>query len=868
MTPSAVSPRSFASFRDCHAGGTIVVCGCGSSLNELEQPERFVTIGVNDVGRKFDPDYLVVVDPKDRFKDDRFHYVETSRAKHVFTQLGDLGVRPDQRVVFRLGRKGGTDFADPDILHYSVVTPYVALCLAAHMGARRIGMIGVDFTDDHFFGKTGRHAWSAHLTSIEEDFARLYSSLRARAVAVFNLSRASRVSVFPKMDLAVFAGLPPVEAASRQTPLRIVSYATTPVVGVPSILARCINARTVHAARSAWRGGDYATGATHDGDLDWVSAPDRVAAEIDAADLVILHNGKLDPRHRAAVADKAVLTLAHNYMSNVDQGFVRQGFPGLVVGQYAATLPEFADWSVVPNPVPLWERAFAPESKNAELTICYTPADKHEIYPAGHPLYWHGKGYTATMAVLDRLSARFPLRIEAIRDRHLPHGDILAMKRRAHIVIDECVTGSYHRNSLEGLACGCVVVNGVGLLPGVAEILGRCGGEASSPFVFADLDSLETCLTGLIEQGRAALAAQGRRGRAWMERYWRFDAQWDRFWRPAAERAIAQAQAQARRKPIVLRRAPLLSTVPGVSVVIPSLNEGDLLRHTVQAIAASLPKDGEIIVVDDGSSDGSADFLSTPMDQVTLLRPQHRLGSAGARNFGAAHASGRILAFSDAHVAPQRDWATKLLVPLENPDVGAVMPAMRSLRYPEDYGPDGGESAQTRGYGMRWTDAGLGVAWLGRQRSGPYPVPLLGAAFLAMRRNLFAAVGGFDPGLEIWGAEDAELSLRLWTLGFECLVVPGVEAAHKFRSAHPYRVPWESVLYNKLRLASIHFSPARAGRVIDRLSANAAYPAASDKLAASDAAALGERLRSSRRYDDDWFFARFKAELTPELAVG
>ena len=72
------------------------------------------------------------------------------------------------------------------------------------------------------------------------------------------------------------------------------------------------------------------------------------------------------------------------------------------------------------------------------------------------------------------------------------HAESLAMKRRAHIVIDECVTGSYHRNSLEGLAAGCVVVNGVGLLPGVEEVLRRCAPEAHAlPFVFSTLDSLE-----------------------------------------------------------------------------------------------------------------------------------------------------------------------------------------------------------------------------------------------------------------------------------------------------------------------------------------------------------------------------------------
>src|SRR5271166_1394013 len=150
-SPLAPAPATLRSFRDAHLGASIVVCGCGSSLNALTQAGRFTTIGVNDVGRLFQPDYLVVVDPPERFKGDRFDYVRSSRARYLFTQLADLDVSHPDVVRFALGTKDGTDFSNPDVLHYSVVTPYVALCLAIHMGAANIGLIGVDFTDGHFF---------------------------------------------------------------------------------------------------------------------------------------------------------------------------------------------------------------------------------------------------------------------------------------------------------------------------------------------------------------------------------------------------------------------------------------------------------------------------------------------------------------------------------------------------------------------------------------------------------------------------------------------------------------------------------------------------------------------------------------------
>src|SRR6185295_7300773 len=114
---------------------------------------------------KFQPNYLVVVNPRDQFSGDRFTFVENSEADYLFTQL-DLGLARENRenvVTFNLGTNGGTDLSDPSVLHYTQNSPYVALCLAVHMGASRIGLIGVDFTEDHFFAKTGTHLLAAQL---------------------------------------------------------------------------------------------------------------------------------------------------------------------------------------------------------------------------------------------------------------------------------------------------------------------------------------------------------------------------------------------------------------------------------------------------------------------------------------------------------------------------------------------------------------------------------------------------------------------------------------------------------------------------------------------------------------------------------
>ncbi len=294
-----------------------------------------------------------------------------------------------------------------------------------------------------------------------------------------------------------------------------------------------------------------------------------------------------------------------------------------------------------------------------------------------------------------------------------------------------------------------------------------------------------------------------------------------------------------------------------LSVVVISLNEGESLRRTVDNLRDTLPSESEIIVVDDSSTDGSSGFLDDGYTGVTLLRPAGRLGVAGARNFGASHAQGDILVFSDAHVLAPPGWTGPLLEVLARPEVGAVAPAISAMRP---------AAVECTGYGQKWHDASLAVGWLGQQGSAPYPVPLLCGCFLALRRAVFTEIGGFDSGMVLWGAEDSELSIRLWTLGYECWVVPEVDVQHAFRARFPYEVKWEPVLHNRFRLASIHFGPRRLLRVVERLKQYDEFAAASVRLLSGDLAARSSQLRPLRRYNDDWFFSKFPSELRSELS--
>jgi len=532
--------KTLASFRNIHSCEKIVVCGCGVSLNQFKNPGGFVTIGVNDVGRLFQPTYLVVCNWERDFKADRWDFILNSRARYVFTQLPKLEIPHMNLIKLRHGLRNGTDFSDPNVLHYTNTSIYMALCLAVHMGSRLIGIIGVDYTPDHFFGRTGLYT-GGKAEIVDQEFMRLGQAVLASGAKIFNLSTVSLLKAFPKMPLKEFAAMPlfPLQR-ERDPPLRIVSYSVTPVAGVAATLSRCINARTHHYSRCVWASGKYVNGIVHRGDIEWPESPAASEAELRTADIVIVHNGKTDSRHLPLFANKPVLTMAHNYISNVDQRFLQQGFLGVVVGQYQATLPEFASWPIVPLPVPIWEEEYQPLRKDQDVvTICYAPSSKEGTSPRGKSHFWHLKGYEATMRILDKLAERYSLRLEVIRERHVSHSEAMSMKRRSHIVIDECVTGSYHTSSLEGLAAGCVVINGVGQLPGVPEMIRECTRRAAwNPFVFANLNTLENVLSSLIRRGPEELDELGSSNRQWIERYWDFARQWEYFWMPVIERTM------------------------------------------------------------------------------------------------------------------------------------------------------------------------------------------------------------------------------------------------------------------------------------------------------------------------------------------
>lgn len=306
----------------------------------------------------------------------------------------------------------------------------------------------------------------------------------------------------------------------------------------------------------------------------------------------------------------------------------------------------------------------------------------------------------------------------------------------------------------------------------------------------------------------------------------------------------------------------------GISVIVVARNEAANLLRTVTGLLETLPRDSEIVIVDDDAPNGDAPDGGArdvdardadPRDAGTGLLhglkgnlrvlKGARLGVTKARNLGAENAAGEVLIFADAHIDVPAGWWAPLVELLEEPAVGAAAPAITVMGSPE-----------IKGYGLTLQGQDLSTRWLRRAAGSRQEAAILPGCCVAMRRETFRRTGGFDAGMSEWGMSDVELSIRMWLLGLELWVTPDVEVAHLFRREHPYPVAWSSVLHNKLRTALVHFNPRRTRLVMDALKGHGEFSAGMMLALESGWKARREGLAGLRVRDDDWFFERFAPE--------
>lgn len=212
------------------------------------------------------------------------------------------------------------------------------------------------------------------------------------------------------------------------------------------------------------------------------------------------------------------------------------------------------------------------------------------------------------------------------------------------------------------------------------------------------------------------------------------------------------------------------------SIIVVAYNSRSYLPACLDAVLACVGPDDEIIVVDNGSVDGSADLVAAAYPGVRLLRGANT-GYAGGNNRGADLARGADLVFLNPDTCVQPGAIDALLAPLHDADNVALTTACVVYM-------DRPELVNTCGNTMHYT--GLTYCRGAEQPRACYAASadvdaVSGAAF-AIKRSVFEALGGFDEQFFMY-VEDTDLSLRARLAGYRCRYVADAVVQHDYRPA-------------------------------------------------------------------------------------
>ncbi len=222
---------------------------------------------------------------------------------------------------------------------------------------------------------------------------------------------------------------------------------------------------------------------------------------------------------------------------------------------------------------------------------------------------------------------------------------------------------------------------------------------------------------------------------------------------------------------------------PITSIVVRTHASPDLLQGCLAALDASGPSGAaEVIVVDDGSTDGTAELLrrEAGAGRIRVVTTGEYLGPARAFNLGARRAQGRYLVFLHDDVLPQGGWLDALRSVAEaDPAVGVVG---AKLLHP------GTLQVQHAGlaFGPTRTPYAIYEGWNADHPAVDHQRDFraLSGACLLVRREQFLALGGFDEGYP-GGYEDVDLCLRYGKAGARVVYAPGAVLEHHAREPVP-----------------------------------------------------------------------------------
>jgi glycosyltransferase involved in cell wall biosynthesis len=213
-------------------------------------------------------------------------------------------------------------------------------------------------------------------------------------------------------------------------------------------------------------------------------------------------------------------------------------------------------------------------------------------------------------------------------------------------------------------------------------------------------------------------------------------------------------------------------TTPLVSIIVPTHNDGVTLERCIRSVQAQDWDNIELLVIDDGSTDGTADLLRSLEASCPVLRPLSlpvKSGAAAARNLGFQQAQGEIIALIDGDMWAPPNWVSTLIAPLLSQEAEVT-------GGPDLVPPDSPLVSRCIGYSMDslLTNAGLRK---GDTRLVKY---LPGTGNMAITRASLEQAGSFDETFHDTG-EDKEWLHRVRESGARCLYLPEALNWHERR---------------------------------------------------------------------------------------
>jgi GT2 family glycosyltransferase len=248
------------------------------------------------------------------------------------------------------------------------------------------------------------------------------------------------------------------------------------------------------------------------------------------------------------------------------------------------------------------------------------------------------------------------------------------------------------------------------------------------------------------------------------------------------------------------------------SIAIASHNEGELLWKTVRSCKETLAGlECEIVVVDDASEDDTVAQLRRHESDVQLIVSPERQGVSPAKDLAARSSCGDVIVFLDAHCKPELGAIARLVQDVENWDGQAIISPRIDPLDPVRWENQPNPSCSGFWLDLEWFHSGWfqgeDLKLVRNDRGRPFhEQPCLVGCCLALTRDLYETLRGFDRDMRFWGVEDLDLGLKCWLMGYRNLVDQEAVIGHRFREENlTYTVPSEHFYANQLRMARKNF---------------------------------------------------------------